>query len=152
MKTVLFILVGAVFCSAQPTLGSYDKFYDSTEWTWTLDAYGTAVLKNRSIDSCFIGSNTEPLDYDDGENWTLSKYNRIFGKAHYSIIKVEYNGNLWCITYSNLDDWLNTTQLIVYAPEHCKACQLAAEKIIHKKESSNEKVTRDRGALRPGFM
>jgi len=135
MKTLLLVLAFSLISTSKSpsTLGIYDNFYSRSDWSWYKDSGSRALLlKHNTIKDCFIAVNMEPLGYEVGD-WNLKDTLEDFNKTKYRVIKVEFEGELWCYTFVPLDTFV-MEQLNVYMNDSCDACLKAAKKIILKKE------------------
>ena len=140
VKMKFFFIVLAMACSfaeepskSPPTLGIFENFYSKSDWTWIKDSGTGLNLKHKTIEDCRIGINIEPWGYEQ-RNWCLKDTIKTLGKTQYHLFRIEFNGYLWCYTYTPVDESLSGEQLNVYVGDSCKACLEAVEKIISEKK------------------
>jgi len=131
MRIKMILTLFILFCACKdpsnpPNIGNYD--YDPSEWSWYAED-SNRYLKHNTIDSCFVSTGIEPIGYEE-DNWEIKTTHKIIGKTRYNVIRVYYNGEFWCLSYINQD---NFDKLDVYMSEDCIECQKAAEKIIKRK-------------------
>ena len=118
----------SISTSSTGSLGDLDPFYDRKEWQW-VNIRGQNWLQHRKIDKCYVAVDSEPLGFEGAEE-EVSYAIKTIGDSRYQVTTVIENGTLWAIIYGKDTSW---THLAVYASG---ACQVAAENILYKYESS----------------